>query len=177
MTAHLQERTGIVEEGIERRSKFAKFIDRRVDDALASTSMQARISKLVDQRIKAEIDAIVARRVEEEQRALAKLNPVEDRPSIATIVSTCADVTQIHAGDLLGPRRPRSYAWARQFTMWVAHHVRKDLSTNGIGKPFNRDHTTVLHAYAVIEERIDAGVEPVASWIADPRIKKLLGDE
>lgn len=48
--------------------------------------------------------------------------------------------------DIVGPRRDRKTVAARFDAIAAVHKARPDLSTPQIGRHFNRDHTSILHA-------------------------------
>lgn len=52
-------------------------------------------------------------------------------------------------------RKTQSIAWPRQIAMYLATDL-TDLSLPEIGREFNRDHSTVVHARDVVKEKIDA---------------------
>lgn len=58
--------------------------------------------------------------------------------------------------DVVGPRRPRPLALARQIAMYLCREL-TDYSLPELGVIFQRDHTTVLHG----EQKIRAEIE---SW-------------
>ena len=53
---------------------------------------------------------------------------------------------------LLGPRRTKRIAWARQAAWWLLY-CHNDLSYPRLGLWFNRDHTTVLYGVRAAERR------------------------
>ena len=68
-------------------------------------------------------------------------------PSIAAIQAVvCAHFRVTHL-DLLSRRRGRAISRPRQVGMWLARHT-TPLSLPEIGREFQRDHTTVMHAVA-----------------------------
>jgi len=71
--------------------------------------------------------------------------------SLDQIIKYTADHFHLSAGDLLGKRRTREIAFARQVAMYLSREL-TDLSLPQIGEEFGgRDHTTVLHAIRKIE--------------------------
>jgi chromosomal replication initiator protein len=60
--------------------------------------------------------------------------------------------------DLMSRRRGRAQARPRQVAMWLARHT-TPCSLPEIGRWFERDHSTVMHAIERVDERMAA--EPV----------------
>lgn len=73
--------------------------------------------------------------------------------TIRHIQQTVADAYGCPLHLMLSSRRHRRYARPRQLAMYLAHEM-TTLSLPRIGKAFDRDHTTVLHAVRVIERKI-----------------------
>jgi chromosomal replication initiator protein len=87
------------------------------------------------------------------------------------IQKVVADYFQMRVQDLLGKRRTRNLARARQFAMALAKEVTEH-SLPEIGDAFGgRDHTTVLHACRVVRELVDTDGEAREHW--DKLIRKL----
>ncbi len=60
----------------------------------------------------------------------------------------------IHMEDFSSKRKTQSVAWPRQIAMYLATEL-TDLSLPEIGREFNRDHSTVVHARDLIKEKIN----------------------
>lgn len=56
--------------------------------------------------------------------------------------------------DFNSKRKTQSIAWPRQIAMYLANEL-TDMSLPEIGREFNRDHTTVIHARDVVKEKIE----------------------
>ena len=56
--------------------------------------------------------------------------------------------------DFNSKRKTQSVAWPRQIAMFLTTEV-TDLSLPEIGREFNRDHSTVVHARDIVKERIN----------------------
>jgi chromosomal replication initiator protein len=99
--------------------------------------------------------------VELAKEALKDLLAVQNRQiSIENIQKTVADYFKIKVADMYSKKRTRILARPRQMAMYLAREL-TDLSYPEIGQSFGgRDHTTVLHACAKIEElkAADAGM-------------------
>ena len=55
--------------------------------------------------------------------------------------------------DFNSKRKTQSVAWPRQIAMFLANDL-TDLSLPEIGREFNRDHSTVVHARDTVKEKI-----------------------
>ncbi|MBM4181589.1 MAG: chromosomal replication initiator protein DnaA [Betaproteobacteria bacterium] len=99
--------------------------------------------------------------VELAKEALKDLLAVQKRQiSIENIQKTVADYFKIKVAEMYSKKRTRALARPRQMAMYLAREL-TDLSYPEIGQSFGgRDHTTVLHACAKIEElkASDAGL-------------------
>lgn len=77
------------------------------------------------------------------------------RMLVSKIQATVAEAYGISLQHMTSPARHQSVAWPRQVAMYLArektHH-----SLPGIGRLFNRDHTTVLHAIRAVERKAQA---------------------
>ncbi|MGC4006412.1 MAG: helix-turn-helix domain-containing protein [Pirellulales bacterium] len=81
------------------------------------------------------------------------------RPNIRAMTSLAAKYFGIKVPELLGPTRRRSVVTARNLVIYLARQL-GDISLEQLGKHFGgRDHTTVLHGYRVIEERLRSDPE------------------
>jgi chromosomal replication initiator protein len=91
--------------------------------------------------------------VELAKEALKDLLAVQNRQiSIENIQKTVADYFKIKVAEMYSKKRTRILARPRQMAMYLAREL-TDLSYPEIGQSFGgRDHTTVLHACAKIEE-------------------------
>ncbi len=91
--------------------------------------------------------------IEVAKEALKDLLAVQNRQiSIENIQKTVADYFKIKVADMYSKKRTRNLARPRQMAMYLAREL-TDLSYPEIGLSFGgRDHTTVLHACAKIEE-------------------------
>ena len=75
-------------------------------------------------------------------------------PTSAQIIRLASRLAGVPEVVLLGPRRTRNLAWARQRVMFVTRKLRPDLSLPQIGRALRRDHTTVIHAIRAVAKRI-----------------------
>jgi chromosomal replication initiator protein len=81
---------------------------------------------------------------------------VERFISIDEIQRKIAEFYDIRVADMKSSRRPKTIAFPRQIAMYLSR-VMTDSSLNEIGESFGgRDHTTVMHACRLIEDRSDS---------------------
>lgn len=168
-----RERTGVVEEGMARRALYGRYIDRRVEATMETTLIKQTIERKVNERVKQEVEAIVARRLQEERDKAEQING-KPKPPIWLITQTVAEITGADYYAIMSPRRSRSVAWPRHFAIWLCRKLREELSLPTIGRAFKRDHTSTLYAIRHVEREI--GQSPFMEWYADERIQKLIGD-
>jgi chromosomal replication initiator protein len=84
-----------------------------------------------------------------------KFETEQGRILTATLIQRAvSEYFQVSVPDLLGPRRPKQIAMARMVAMYLARTMTQD-SLPGIGRAFNRDHATVVHAVSAITSRMD----------------------
>lgn len=77
--------------------------------------------------------------------------------NIAAIQEIVAEAHGLTVAHLTGPSRLREFTHPRQMAMVIARNITKR-SLPVIGRAFNRDHTTVIHAQVAVEKRL-AGCE------------------
>ena len=70
---------------------------------------------------------------------------------IADIQQFVARQLAVSLNDLLSHRRSGSLSMKRHIAMWLAYK-RSGAGTTTVGRAFNRDHTTILHAVSRIDE-------------------------
>ncbi|MBN2752587.1 MAG: hypothetical protein JXQ84_07745 [Rhodospirillaceae bacterium] len=71
----------------------------------------------------------------------------------ALILDQTADWYRIPREMLRSQRRATRYARPRQVAMWLAAQLLPSRSLPRLGRDFDRDHTTVLHAVTMVEKR------------------------
>jgi chromosomal replication initiator protein len=118
--------------------------------------------------------ALVARgsiTLELAQETLRSFAPTVRRLSVETVQETVAQRFGVNAADLISHRRDRQLALPRQIAMFLSRTV-ADATFPSIGEKFGgRDHSTVVHAVRVIEERraadstVDSLVEALESQL------------
>ena len=78
----------------------------------------------------------------------------QDRRTVARIIRhVLKDHPDISFDDVIGPKRTRPIVAARFAAIWAVKQERPDLTYPAIGKIFQRDHSTILHAVRVMEGR------------------------
>lgn len=65
--------------------------------------------------------------------------------SIRKVICFMAERSQMDVAQMTGEKRAREFAWPRQIAMWLSCEA-LPVSLPMIGRSFNRDHSTVLHA-------------------------------
>lgn len=168
---------GIVSKARSQRETYGHFLERRhihaqVTEVLEAPATQDLIARLVNERLKKEVDAIVAREAE-------KLARETDRgpagPPVPEILKAVSDATGASVGELLGPRRARIVARPRQMAYWLIRKLRPDLSFPKIAHLIGgRDHTSVLHGIRAFDRLREAENDDVVHWLEHSAIKALL---
>lgn len=75
--------------------------------------------------------------------------------TIDLIQQCCAEFFSLKVDDLKAKKRTRSVAWPRQIAMYLSREL-TDASLPKIGEEFGgRDHTTVLHAYEKVSQKLE----------------------
>lgn len=77
----------------------------------------------------------------------------EAKPDIEAIQKTVADFFHIRLADLKSKKRTQHIAFCRQVAMYLCRKITSS-SFPTIGEHFGRDHSTVIHAYNLIQRRI-----------------------
>ena len=72
---------------------------------------------------------------------------------IRCIQQATADFYEVKLSDILGPSRTPEFSHPRQLAMSMA--LKEGYSTSQVGRAFKRDHTTVMHAKARVQERMN----------------------
>ncbi|KFB10354.1 Chromosomal replication initiator protein DnaA [Nitratireductor basaltis] len=146
------------EENRKRLEQERALAERR---KLAETARKFEMERRVAEEA-AQISRILKARVEEEGGSLKDLskNQIRSRRAfirrelaegnmfepVKNIIQRVAEEHGLCIGDLVGRSRCRKLVAVRQKAIREVHQTRPDLSYVQIGRAFNRDHTTVLHA-------------------------------
>jgi chromosomal replication initiator protein len=94
-------------------------------------------------------------------------SPKQSNVTMDVIQRTVADYFNLSANDLKGKKRTKVIAFPRQLAMYIAREI-TEFSTTEVGLEFGgRDHTTVMHAYQRIENRMrtDPTLEPTVQFL------------
>lgn len=71
---------------------------------------------------------------------------IVEKPSARSIAERIAIENGVSFGEVLGPSRNRSIVAVRHAAIRAVVNARPDMSLPQIGRVFNRDHTSILHA-------------------------------
>jgi chromosomal replication initiator protein len=77
----------------------------------------------------------------------------EGKPDIEAIQRTVADFFHIRLADLKSKKRTQHIAFCRQVAMYLCRKITES-SFPTIGEHFGRDHSTVIHAFNLIQRRV-----------------------
>lgn len=72
--------------------------------------------------------------------------------SVALCIAVAAEHFDVSRRDLISHRRDRNATFARHVAIWLAKRT-TTLALTQIGAVFDRDHTTILHAVRLIDDR------------------------
>jgi len=92
--------------------------------------------------------------IEFARQALRDLIRTHDsKPNIEAIQRVVSDYFHIRLADLKSKRRTQRIAFCRQVAMYLCRKITSN-SFPSIGEYFGRDHSTVIHAFNLIERRV-----------------------
>ena len=77
----------------------------------------------------------------------------ESKPDIEVIQHTVAEFFHIRLADLKSKKRTQHIAFCRQVAMYLCRKITES-SFPTIGEHFGRDHSTVIHAFNLIQRRV-----------------------
>ena len=80
-------------------------------------------------------------------------NQMAQMARVAQIVSTVSARYRVTPEQIMEHRRFQAFSWARHVAFYLARES-TSLSFPAIGKYFNRDHSTVIHGWNVVRERM-----------------------
>jgi len=130
---------------------------------------RARLNAQAKQKARPVLMAVPAEPAEPEpeQEPLAPI-PGAEKAFVALKVKQIVQAVEAHCGllpgDLYGCRRWKKLAIPRQVAMFLIYRHTKH-ATPGIGKIFNRDHSTVVYAVHKIHDLVLTGNEEVIGII------------
>lgn len=86
------------------------------------------------------------------------LSGATKRLDVASIQKEVERYYKISHADLVGKKRSRNIAYARQVAMYLCRQM-LDIPYNDIGKRFDRDHSSVMYSVGQVEEKINKSRE------------------
>ena len=87
------------------------------------------------------------------RRSLAALMRARDAGRLANVSDQVAREFRLRSGDLQSRSREQRTAFARQLAMYLCRKI-TGTAFESIGEHFKRDHSTVIHAYQLMERRM-----------------------
>jgi chromosomal replication initiator protein len=127
-------------------SLVSKNVSTNIRDLEAALIKLIAYTELVDKSITVEIA--------QQQLKDVFASPRQANMSIDTIQRVVAEYYKLSPNDLKGKKRTQNIVLPRQISMYIAREI-TEYSLTEIGQTFGgRDHTTVMHACKIIEERI-----------------------
>ena len=87
------------------------------------------------------------------RRSLAALTRARIAGRLASVSDQVAREFRLRSGDLQSKSREQRIAFARQLAMYLCRKI-TGAPLENIGEHFSRDHSTVIHAYQLIERRM-----------------------
>jgi chromosomal replication initiation ATPase DnaA len=90
-------------------------------------------------------------------RAIAELQRLSGGDRFETITAFVAYGLRVRLNDLMSKSRAQHTAFARQMAMYLCRRLTHQ-SFPQIGRYFDRDHATAIHAYRLIERRMNNDV-------------------
>lgn len=116
---------------------------RRLEGSLIRISTYMSL-KQQDNLSQAELEHLLHDILEQEQYQTVTIDKIQKR---------VADCYSIEHHDILGKKRVKTIAFPRQVAMYLAREMTSD-SFPEIGRAFNRNHATILHACKNVESRL-----------------------
>lgn len=120
------------------------------------TMAQIRAEKRAAWDEKVEQQRAEAEQAAQSARAVSQYRSIDIREGRTPVRSLIERVATFHGTTfdvIVGPRRDRKSVAARFDAIKAVHAARPDLSTPQIGKHFNRDHTSILHALGRLDKK------------------------
>jgi chromosomal replication initiation ATPase DnaA len=161
---------GLVEEAQRRREHYARYIERRVEEALERPATAEEIERQVERRVHERIAAEINRRANER---LAKelwqiwRYDVPQGPPIGEILRAVARAAGVTAAELAGPRRHSGLVEARHVAVLLVCELRPDLSLPAIARAFaGLDLEGIVEARKRARRRLADPASDSARWHA-----------
>ena len=156
------------ERGIRERGSISRFIEPTiVCPTIVRTIEQIRAEKRAEAIQARREDALIWSAKVEQARlealsasAVASYRMIDVRQPktpVRALIERVATFHEIPYEVILGPRRDKKAVAARFDAIKAVHDARPDLSTPQIGKHFNRDHTSILHALGRLKTKLSEG--------------------
>ena len=136
-------------ENTMRNAKFAPQAVKPVVRTIEQIRAEKRRQREVEARRQMEEEARRRIVAERNMAAVRTYRCIDIRGSVTPakdIVRWVAEMKGVTVDDILGNRRERQFVTARFDAIKAVADARPDLSLSQIGKIFNRDHTTIIHA-------------------------------
>ena len=105
----------------------------------------------------------------------------ESKPDIEAIQRVVSDYFHIRLADLKSKKRTQRVAFCRQVAMYLCRKITSN-SFPSLGEHFGRDHSTVIHAFNLIERRVnnDSGfrfsIEKIERRLKNAPVSSVLHD-
>jgi Bacterial dnaA protein helix-turn-helix len=164
---------GLVEEAQRRRQHYARYIERRVEEALERPATEQEIELQVERRVQERIAAEINRRANERlARELWQIwrYDVPQGPPIGEILRAVARAARVTAAELTGPRRHSGLVEARHVAVLLVCELRPDLSLTAIARIFaGLDHRGISEARKRARRRLADPASAQSRWHAEAR--------
>jgi len=162
---------GLVEEAQRRRERYARYIERQVEEALERPLTAQEIERQVERRVRERIAAEINRRANERlARELWQIwrYDVRQGPPIGEILRAVARAAKVTAVELAGPRRHSGLVEARHVAVLLVCELRPDLSLAAIARVFaGLDREGIAEARKRARRRLADPASDSARWHAD----------
>lgn len=149
-------------ENTMRNARPRAFVQPEIVRSIEQIRIEKRAAALEAQRQKAAAWSSLLDEMKE-KAALAAQAPLlyrtiqirDVRTPVRSLIERVAAFHGLSYEVIVGPRRDRASVAARFDAIKAVHDARPDLTTPQIGKHFNRDHTSILHALGRLNKTKD----------------------
>jgi chromosomal replication initiation ATPase DnaA len=122
-------------------------IAERARAAAALEEERTRAERQAGAKLRADERDVEIRSLRERESGNIVVNaPTSSRPLVRDIIAQVAKRHRISPRDITGPRRNKKYIAARVEAIRIAADTRPDMSLTELGRIFQRDHSTIIHA-------------------------------
>ena len=157
---------GLVEEAQRRREQYARYIERRVEEALERPATLQEIERQVKERVAAEINRRASERLARELRQIWRYD-VPQGPKVGEIARAVARAAGVTIAELVGPRRHSGLVEARHVAVLLVSELRPELSLPAIARVFaGLDHKGIAEARKRARRRLADPASDSARWHA-----------